>query len=88
MPVGQSIPVPSNAPPWVGPMLRVIEVYIGERDKSPVPLPSFTVAELLLLDAAKYFNCAVICSDETGGRTIAVSDGTDFCRVSNGAPVS
>ena len=52
----------------------------------PVVIPERTVATL---DSALVFdNGIVIVSDETGGRTIATSDGTNWRRVSDGAIVS
>lgn len=63
-----------------------IENYISLRLQEPVQLPSFTVANLPT--AANYTNRAVIVSDETGGRTIATSDGTNWRRVSDGAIAS
>lgn len=52
----------------------------------PVILPEYTVATLP--DVATFDNCAIIVSDEVGGRTIATSDGTNWRRVSDGAIVS
>lgn len=63
-----------------------IENYISLRLQEPVQLPSFTVANLPA--AANHTNRAVIVSDETGGRTIATSDGTNWRRVSDGAIAS
>ncbi len=51
-----------------------------------VILPEYTVATVP--DATLWDNGAIIVSDETGGRTIATSDGTDWRRVSDGAVVS
>lgn len=51
-----------------------------------VLLPVYTVATAP--DATKWTNGAIIVSDETGGRTIATSDGTDWRRVSDGAIIS
>lgn len=52
-----------------------------------IELPSYTVVELADIPAAPA-NQAVIVSDEAGGRTMALSDGTDWRRVSDGAVVS
>lgn len=52
----------------------------------PFPVPEYTVATLP--SASDYDNHIIIVSDETGGRTIATSDGTNWCRVSDGATVS
>lgn len=51
-----------------------------------VLLTSYTVATLP--DASTNLDGAIIVSDETGGRTIATSDGTNWRRVSDGAVVS
>jgi len=51
-----------------------------------VILPEYTV--LTLPDAGENDNGAIIVSDETGGRTIATSDATNWRRVSDGAIVS
>lgn len=63
-----------------------IENYISLKLQEPVRLPEFTVANLP--DASDYDNRAVIVSDETGGRTIATSDGTNWRRVRDGAIAS
>ena len=49
-------------------------------------LPEYTVATLP--SASENDNGAIIVSDETGGRTIATSDATNWRRVSDGAVVS
>ncbi len=53
---------------------------------------SFTVAQLTgatpQVPASNFLNGAVIVSNETGGRTIATSDGTNWRRVSDGAIIS
>ena len=51
-----------------------------------VILPEYTV--LTVPTASDWDNGAIIVSDETGGRTIATSDGTNWRRVSDGAVVS
>ena len=51
-----------------------------------VILPEYTV--LTVPTAADWDNGAIIVSDETGGRTIATSDATNWRRVSDGAVVS
>ena len=51
-----------------------------------VILPEYTVATVPA--AASNDNGAIIVSDETGGRTIATSDGTNWRRVSDGAIIS
>jgi hypothetical protein len=46
----------------------------------------YTVATLPA--AADWVNAAVICSNESGGRTIVTSDGTNWRRVKDGAVAS
>lgn len=57
-----------------------------------LPLNAYTVAQLeggsATILASSNTNGAVIVSDESGGRTIATSDGTDWRRVSDGAVIS
>lgn len=88
MPLGQNIPIPAGSDLALVQAIQNVERYIGEQMRAPVFLPSFTVAELGALPASKWLNHAVRCPDESGGATIAVSDGTDWLRVSDGAPVS
>lgn len=47
-----------------------------------------TVVGLAGYPPADYLNASIIVSDETGGRTVATSDGTNWRRVSDGAVVS
>lgn len=49
-------------------------------------LPEFTVATVP--EAADNKNGLIIVSDETGGRTVAFSDGTDWKRVQDLATIS
>jgi hypothetical protein len=49
-------------------------------------LQEYTVATVPA--AASWDNGAIIVSDETGGRTMATSDGTNWRRVSDGAVIS
>lgn len=70
----------------IGGRLIDIENYIKKRLSGPVLLPSFNVADLP--DASEHKNRAVICPDETGGRTIVTSDGSNWKRVSDGATAS
>ncbi len=52
----------------------------------PMKMAEYTVATLPT--ASAHDNHAIIVSDETGGRTIATSDGTNWRRVSDGAIAS
>lgn len=84
-----SAPKPSGeAPAWAVRYAQEIARWIELRESGPQRLPSYTVALLLQLPAANWLNCSVICSNETGGRTIATSDGTNWRRVSDGHVVS
>ena len=50
------------------------------------PIPAFTVANLP--SSSDWIRCLVYVSDETGGATIAFSDGSDWRRVQDRAVVS
>jgi hypothetical protein len=52
----------------------------------PVRLPSYTVATLPT--AGDFASCLIWVTNETGGSTMATSDGTNWRRMSNGAIVS
>ena len=80
------IPVNTDAPTWAQDFARDVEQAIEQALRQPVALPSHTVATLP--SAARWNNCSIIVSDETGGRTIATSDGTNWRRVSDGNVVS
>lgn len=57
---------------------------------SAVVFPAYTVAavpDATIYNTGTGFG-TIIVSDETGGRTLATSDGTDWRRVSDGAVVS
>lgn len=55
-------------------------------NKLPIVVKSYTVATVPT--ASTYPDGVIIVSDETGGRTLATSDGTNWRRVSDGAIVS
>lgn len=57
-----------------------------QRKGDPVRMREYTVAGVP--SAATWIGCAIIVTDETGGRTIATSDGTDWRRVSDGAIIT
>jgi|TARA_R110000744_G_scaffold38382_2_gene87902 hypothetical protein len=67
---------------------NVIEItkFIERQFQRPLPLPSYLVADLP--NPELYINTAIIVSNETGGRTIATSDGSNWKRVKDGATVS
>lgn len=52
----------------------------------PLPLKSYTVATVPA--AASYTNHVIYVSDETGGATLAFSDGTNWRRVQDRAVIS
>ena len=86
---GPSVPRPAQgSPDWSYRLTQDIVDYIDNLLRAPIALPEYTVARLLLLPAAMYKGKAVICTNETGGRTIATSDGTAWKRVKDGATVS
>lgn len=82
----QGIPVPPNASPEIASLLAEIERWVTDRDREPRALPVYTVATVP--PAEDWTGCAIGVSDETGGYTVAQSDGTDWRRVSDGAVIS
>lgn len=77
---------PAGAPLWGVQMVRDLVRWILNLHGGPQPLPSYTVAGLP--DPTAYMNCEIIVSNESGGRTIATSNGTNWKRVKDGATVS
>lgn len=75
-----------EAPNWAVRLVQDIVAWVLRRAIGPQPLTSYTVAGLP--DATKFLNHAIIVSNESGGRTIATSDGTNWKRVKDGATVS
>ena len=65
---------------------REITKFIERQFQRPLPLQSYLVADLP--NPAEFINTAIIVSNETGGRTIATSDGSNWKRVKDGATVS
>ena len=63
-----------------------ITKFIERQFQRPIPLLTCTVADLP--NPAQFINTAIIVSNETGGRTIATSDGSNWKRVKDGATVS
>ena len=63
-----------------------ITKFTERQFQRPLPLQSYLVANLP--DPAEFINTAIIVSNETGGRTIATSDGSNWKRVKDGATVS
>lgn len=66
-------------------VFKDIDDRISPHSTPPI-YPEYTVATLPT--ASDYDNGVIIVSDETGGRTLATSDGTNWRRVSDGAVVS
>lgn len=63
-----------------------VQTLSGKAFSDPPIFPEYTVATVP--SAVNYDNGVIIVSDETGGRTLATSDGADWLRVSDGAVVS
>lgn len=63
-----------------------IEKWLRDLFRCPVQLPTHTVAELP--PAVGWRDCVTICTNETGGRTLVTSDGTNWRRVRDGAIAS
>ena len=68
---------------WFSWVSRVTDRLNG---REPMKLRAYEVATLP--DATKWSGYMVIVTDETGGRTIATSDGTSWLRVSDGTEVA
>lgn len=85
---GMGIPVPAGASPELVEFAKAVEQWILDRDKEPRVVPAFTLAELATLDPAAWVNGVVICTDESGGRCLADSDGTQWAHCTDGAAVS
>lgn len=66
--------------------MQDIVAWVQRLAMGPQPLTSYTVTGLP--DATKFLNHAIIVSNESGGRTIATSDGLAWKRVKDGATVS
>jgi hypothetical protein len=62
---------------------RALDVLNGT---IPIIVPEFTVATVP--SASRYDNGVIIVSNESGGRTLATSDGTVWRRVRDGAAIS
>lgn len=65
-------------------LFQKLNEFLGDS----VLLTSYTITPDTLPDATTNLNGAIIVSDESGGRTMATSDGTDWRRVSDGAVVT
>jgi hypothetical protein len=55
--------------------------YNGLVKQWPTTLPTFTKAQLATMTATQYAGSAVICSDDVGGLTLAIFDGTAWRRM-------
>ena len=63
------------------------EMYLRlDENFSPIPMPAYAVAELP--SASEYPNTLVYVSNETGGATLAISDGTNWRRMQDRVVVS
>lgn len=63
-----------------------IEKWVRDIFRSPLQLDAYAVADLPPADG--WTNCVAICTDESGGRTLVTSDGTNWRRVKDGAIAS
>lgn len=81
-----NIPIPAGVPAWVSPLVQSIKRAVEFTMNGPQRLGVYTVATAPT--ASKWTNFAIIISDESGGRTIATSDGTHWKRVKDGANIS
>ena len=77
---------PAGTPSWGIAILRDLVQWIFARAKLPVKLPEYTVATLP--SASDFQGCWVAVSNETGGYTGAISDGTNWLRMQDRAIVS
>lgn len=73
------ISIPAEAPPWAIALARNIQSEIDFPKAIPVRMPTYTVTTLP--DAAKWKDCWIKVSNETGGDTAAESDGTNWRRM-------
>ena len=70
--------------------------WVRALTRSPANLPSYTVAEVALLNAADFYSTQptnkysklIFVTNEAGGAVPAFSDGTNFRRVTDRAVVS
>lgn len=81
-----SIKIPGDAPSWLRDFARSIQNERREIFTFPPRVPGFEVANLP--DPAKYTQGLIYVSDETGGATMAFSDGTNWRRVQDRNVVS
>ena len=65
---------------------RAIEEFVERRRNVPAGLPIYIVADVPA--AANWTGCLIYVSDETGGATVAFSDGSDWRRVQDRAVVA
>lgn len=87
MAIVEALPrAPQEAPNWAVRLVQDIIGWIQRRAVGPQMLTSYTVTGLP--DATKFANHIIIVSNESGGRTLATSDGTNWKRVKDGATVS
>lgn len=89
LPITPSLPRSRNAD--VNTLATALTAQIGEilsflSVKQPWQLPAFAVADVP--DAAQWEGALIYVPDEAGGPTVAVSDGADWLRLSDGSVVS
>jgi hypothetical protein len=87
---------PERAGQWAAEVARILAATVAslqaqinrkQTTGAVIELPAYTVVQLADVPAATA-NQAVIVTDEVGGRTMALSDGTVWRRVSDGVEVS
>jgi len=66
----------------------VIQALVNDANSTVnvVPIPAYTLATVP--DATQFADGSIIVSNESGGRTVATSDGLVWRRVSDGAVIS
>lgn len=74
--------LPANGPTWLPAFARSIEAAL----RRPITAASYTVATVP--DAATSTGQIILVTDETGGATLAFSDGTNFRRMQDRAIIS
>lgn len=77
---------PADAPQWLKTVLSSIRAALGDAWSTPLRLQSFAKADLPT--AADSTGGLVAVTNETGGYTVAFSDGTNWRRVQDRAVVS
>ena len=80
------ITVPYNAAPWAQALVQSIQIYVDAELSQPLRMPTYLVADLP--DPARFKDCLIKISNETGGDTACESDGTNWRRMTDRAVAS